>query len=252
LQNSRRAREWRKLKVSRNSPMQASPVFRLICASAFSAALPLVACAPGRHSPGAHGNSAANRHMHEHDFDELVRRFEHPERIAWQKPDLVIARLGPLQGRRVVDLGAGTGLFSMRLARAGATVTAVDIDPRFLNYIETRRIQAGLSETQLRTHLAKEDSAGLAENSADAVLVVNVYHHIENRTEYFRDLRKALRAGGVLLIVDFLDKETPIGPPPELRVSAAQAVRELQQAGFTKFSVDETAIEYQYILRAEN
>ncbi len=231
--------------------MTVRPVLRLICAAAFALALLLVACVPGRHSAAAH-EGAANRHMHEHNFEELVRRFEHPDRIAWQKPDLVIERLGPLQGRHIVDLGAGTGLFSVRMARAGATVTAVDIDPRFLHYIETRRMEAGLSETQLRTHLAKADSAGLADDSVDAALVVNVYHHIENRTEYFRDLRQALRAGGVLLIVDFLDKETPIGPPPEMRVPAAQAVRELQAAGFTKFSVDESALQYQYILRAEN
>jgi len=201
---------------------------------------------------GGHETSAANRHMHERSFEELVRLFESPERIEWQKPDLVIERLGPLQGRQVVDLGAGTGFFSVRMARAGAQVTAVDIDQRFLDYIENRKVEEGLNNAQVRTHLAQEDSAGLAANSADVALVVNVYHHIENRVAYFRDLSKALRPGGVLLVVDFPDQEQKIGPPPELRVPAEQAILELTQAGFSNFSVDDRSLEYQYILRAEN
>src|SRR5262250_2336948 len=69
--------------------------------------------------------SAANKHMHEMRFEDLVARFEDPARKEWQKPDEVIAGLGPLSGKTVADIGAGTGYFSFPTAARGAKVIAI-------------------------------------------------------------------------------------------------------------------------------
>ncbi|RMF57468.1 MAG: class I SAM-dependent methyltransferase, partial [Calditrichaeota bacterium] len=87
-----------------------------------------------QHSDATH----ANEHMHQVDFDTLVKHFEDPGREEWQKPDWVIEQLGDLQDKVVADIGAGTGYFSFRIAKKAQKVIAIDIDERFLNYIEEK------------------------------------------------------------------------------------------------------------------
>ena len=83
--------------------------------------------------------TAANQHMHETDFDTLAARFEEPSRAEWQKPDKIIASLGSLNGKTVADIGTGTGYFAFPIAKKAAKVIAIDIDQRFLDYIEHKK-----------------------------------------------------------------------------------------------------------------
>ena len=76
--------------------------------------------------------------MNQRPFEELVAHFEDPSRDEWQKPDAVLAQLGDLQGKKVMDIGSGTGYFSFRMAKAGAQVICADVDERFLEYISKK------------------------------------------------------------------------------------------------------------------
>lgn len=194
---------------------------------------------------------AANDHLHRMSFQDLVARFEVAGRETWQKPEEVIDLLGDLRGKTVLDLGAGTGYFSVRLARHGAKVIAADIDKRFLDFIQARAKAEGTDGGQVVTRLIPYDDPGLAAAEVDAVLMVDVYHHIEKRPIYFAKLRKGMKPGGVLLIVDFHPNKTnPEGPPPELRVAPKDVEEELRKAGFTQFDWKEDWLEYQYVLTA--
>ena len=95
------------------------------------------------------GHGGANAHMNEQPFEQLTASFESTERDAWQKPAAVIAALGDLRGKTVMDIGAGTGYFSFRLAEAGAHVIAADVDEQFQEFIERKRIERGLTPAQL-------------------------------------------------------------------------------------------------------
>ena len=99
----------------------------------------LLSCAEehGHH----HGANDANQHMHRRSFEELVKSFENEDRSAWQKPDEVIALLGDLNGKTVMDIGAGSGYFTFRMAAKGARVIAADVDQRFLDFITEKRKQ---------------------------------------------------------------------------------------------------------------
>src|SRR5260370_23425666 len=85
-------------------------------------------------------------HM-EHHFDakESAKSFDDPARDAWQLPDRVIAALNLKPGQIVADIGAGTGYFSVRLAKSEAApqVYAVDIEPSMVSYVRQRSATEG-------------------------------------------------------------------------------------------------------------
>jgi len=195
-------------------------------------------------------DNAANQHMHKTDFRELVARFEEPSRAEWQKPEQIIATFGSLEGKTVADIGTGTGYFAFPVAKRAAKVIAIDIDQRFLDYIEHKK-ETQKTGANIETRLTVPNSSGLKPLEADLVLIVDTFHHIENRVEYLKKLKAAFRKGGALVIIDFKKEETPLGPPIEIRLAEEQVESELKAAGYTIVSADRDTLPYQYLIKAE-
>ena len=171
-------------------------------------------------------------HM-DHRFDDpekYAKSFDDPARDAWQMPARVIEALKLPEDASVADIGAGTGYFSLRLAKVvpRGTVYAVDIEPKMLDYVRNRAKSAGLANVV--PVLADSVSPKLPK-AVDLALVVDTYHHIPNRVAYFKSLAKVLTAGGRVAIVDFR-KDAPDGPPPEFRFEASQIVDEMTKSGY--------------------
>ena len=171
-------------------------------------------------------------HM-EHRFEDAeayARRFDDPARDAWQQPERVIEVLRLHEGMSVADIGAGTGYFSVRLARhpSAPRVYAADIEPSMVDYLTARAAREQLPGI-VPVH-ASADSSNLPA-PVDLVLVVNTYHHIPNRVEYFSRLQRSLTASARVAIIDFR-KESPEGPPVHVRFTPEQIAGELRQAGF--------------------
>ena len=182
---------------------------------------------------GGHEAQTPPDHM-EHRFDnpeQLAKGFDDPARDAWQMPERVIEALGLKPGQAVADIGAGTGYFTVRLAKSTAApqVYAVDIEESMVRYVRERAAREGL--TNIVAVQASADRSNLPA-SVDVVLVVDTYHHIGNRMAYFSELRKLMKPSARLAIVDF-KKGAPGGPPEEFRFSAEQITAELVKAGFT-------------------
>jgi len=201
-------------------------------------------------SDQGHHHGDANEYMNRHSFEEMVSDLESPERAEWQKPDSAIALLGDLQGKTVMDIGSGPGYFSFRLAEAGARVICADVDERYLNYIDERRAEKGLTRAQLETRKVPFDSSKLQQGEADVVLIVNTYHHIENRVDYFAEVRRGLKPGGRLVVIDFRKEEMPVGPPVDMKIKEEKVMEELRKAGFTDLEVNHSLLPYQYIITA--
>ena len=171
-------------------------------------------------------------HM-QHRFDDpakFAKSFDDPRRDEWQMPSRVIDALGLKSGMVVADIGAGTGYFSMRLAKVspGLTVYAADIEPKMVEHLTHRATGEKLSN--VTAVLASASSPNLPK-PVDVVLVVDTYHHIGSRAAYFRELKKSLKPGGRVAIVDFR-KDSPEGPPVEFRFTAEQIEAEMKQAGY--------------------
>jgi len=213
----------------------------------------LLFTACGGHSGehGHHHHGDANAHMHQTSFDELVQRFEGKERDEYQKPEKVIAYLGDVKGEKIIDIGAGTGYFSFRLAEAGATVIAADVDERFLEYIKEKKAKLGMTDEQISTRKVPYNTPNLADGEVDRAIIVNTYHHIENRSDYFAKVKKGLKPNGELIVIDFFKKKTPVGPPVKMKIAEEQIEKELRTAGFTDFTIEQELLPYQFIITAK-
>lgn len=191
----------------------------------------------------------ANRHMHRNPVDRLVRAFESEERASWQKPEEVIGRFDDLRGKTVMDLGAASGYFTVRLARHAGRVIAADVDDRFIEYLQQRLDKDVDHAIRDRIEVRKVpyDDPGLDTEEADAVLLVNTYHHIENRVAYLGKLIDGLAPGGQLMIVEYrLDVD--FGPPDDHKISMATVQQEVGRAGFGTVETDTALLPYQYIV----
>lgn len=203
---------------------------------------------PGPLAEAGHGD--ANAHMNQAPFEDLAASFESAERESWQKPDEVVAALGDISGMTIMDIGSGTGYFSFRLVEAGARVICADVDDRFLNHIRQRKEAEGLTDEQMEIRKVPYDSSSLEVAEVDMAIIVDTYHHIQSRTEYFAEVRRGLKPGGRLVVVDFFKIEVPVGPPVEMKLSADTIVDELRSAGFQNFEINQELLPYQYIIFA--
>jgi SAM-dependent methyltransferase len=219
--------------------MKLSPVIGalLVCAGAIPGAAWAQTAAepPAQHQPmGGHmghaGPSSEGFHRRFDDADKWAKEFDNPERDAWQKPEEVLDALHLRPASFVADIGAGTGYFSVRIAKRvpEGKIFAADVEPDMVRYLGVRAERehvANLTPVQ-----ARPDAANLPE-PVDLVLVVDTYHHIDDRTRYFGALRSSLRPGGRLVIIDF-KADSPNGPPAKHRIAPEQVIEELAPAGY--------------------
>jgi SAM-dependent methyltransferase len=201
------------------------------------------------HSPHAHEGGPGHHGQGFHRrFDDPVRWsavFDDPARDAWQRPDDVLRWLALAPDARVADLGAGTGYFSVRLARAvpSGRVWAEDIEPTLVAHMRARVSRDVLAN--VFPVLGTTEDPMLPE-PVDLVLVVDTYHHISDRPAFFRRLHDRLRPNGRLVIVDFRES-SPMGPPREHRLSPETVTRELAEAGY-RASGTYDSLPNQYVL----
>jgi SAM-dependent methyltransferase len=183
--------------------------------------------------PQQAGHQPKHRPDHmEHKFDPeaSTRSFDDPKRDEWQMPSRVIGALALRPDAAVADVGAGTGYFSLRLAKTvpQGTVYAVDIEPAMLEFIRKRATTDDV--TNVVTVKADASSPNIPK-PVDAILIVNTYHHLPDRVSYFGALKRSLTPSGTIAIVDY-KKDSPSGPPVEFRFEISHIVSEMASAGY--------------------
>ena len=186
-----------------------------------------------------------------HSFDDVEHWkavFDDPARDEWQKPADLVKALAIRPGMAVADLGAGTGYLSRHLSAAvgpDGTVFAAEPEPKLLAYLRERAERE--KTANVVPVLASLDDPRLPPRSVDLVLVVDTFHHIDHRVAYFRALRRVLRSGGRVAIVDWHKRPLPVGPPPEHKLDRDQVVDEMRAAGYA-LAAEPDVLPYQYVL----
>jgi arsenite methyltransferase len=212
-----------------------------MCLFAGIVLLPLLAVAQtapsGHDAHRLHGDSAA-----------YIAALEDPARDAWQKPQEVLDALALRDGERVADIGAGSGYFALRFARhvgPGGRVFAVDVSKDMLAHLEGQAKKAQL--TNVQPLLAAAADPGLPEASVDRVFFCDVWHHIDDQAGYLERLKKALRPGGQIVMIDFHKRDLPVGPPVSMKIAREDLVAQMERHGF-RVAREHTFLPYQYFL----
>jgi len=181
------------------------------------------------------------------DVAKYIAHLERPDRAAWQRPDAVVAALG-LRGREtVVDVGAGSGYFSFRLAKAlpRGKVVATDIEPEMIRHIHHRAMTTGVQN--LQAVLGKPDDPGVPRD-ADLVFMCDVLHHVRDRAAWLGKLAAQMKPGAKLVLVEFKEGKLPQGPPEAMKIPRGELVKVVTAAGLVLDGEKPGLLPYQHLL----
>lgn len=184
-----------------------------------------------------------------HDEDEI---HSNVGRAIWQKPGLVIEKLGNISDKTIADIGAGTGYFSLRLSKKAKKVIAIEIEPTLINYIDSSKVSLPDSlKSRLETRLALPDNPKLAKDEVDIVLIINTVAYIEDLPKYLNTLKQGLKKGGKVMIIDYKMKRLPINAPPKSERVYLDVIEDMMvDAGYEVIQTDDTSLDFQYIIQA--
>lgn len=157
--------------------------------------------------------------------------------MAFSDPEKIIRELNVTEGSVVADLGAGSGFYTMAAAKAvgpGGRVYAVEIQQDLLARLKANAHQAKLHNIEvIHGNLEKAGGSRLKDNSVDLAIAANVLFQVEDRAAFLAEAKRALRPGGRMLVVDWMDSFGGMGPQPERLVPQPEAKRIVEEAGFS-------------------
>jgi len=156
---------------------------------------------------------------------------EAPDRDEWQKPDLIMDMLRIAEGSTVADLGAGSGWFSIRLARRvgpNGAVYAEDIQEPMVDWLAVRARRENLP--WIRSILGTATDPRLPDG-IDAILIVDTYHEVEDPITFLRNAARSLKPQGLIGIVDFMPGGGGPGPAPDERPDPRAVIQAAGAAG---------------------
>jgi len=156
-----------------------------------------------------------------------------PEREEQEKPDRVAASLGIRPGDTVVDFGAGVGYFTWRLARQvgpEGRVIAVDIQQAMLDLLEENLRERNIGNVEMI--LADDDDPRLPARAVDLVLMVDTYHELAHPALTMRAIRRSLKPGGRVVIIEYRRDDPTIPIHPMRRMTAREVREEVEPIGF--------------------
>jgi ubiquinone/menaquinone biosynthesis C-methylase UbiE len=160
------------------------------------------------------------------------KRLMSAERRRELPPGRILGEIGLRRGQTLVDIGAGPGFFVLPAAAiVGPSGRVFGLDVSSVMVEELRKNAARKKFNHVEARLAEETEKNLPAG-ADFYLMVNVFHELEDRSAYLRRIRTSMNASSRLVIVDFLKKKTPHGPPLRERIPLRAIRTVMTDAGF--------------------
>jgi predicted methyltransferase len=163
------------------------------------------------------------------------------DRETTEQPEHVLDVLGVKDGMTVADVGAGSGYFTVRIAKRIAPrghVLATDLQPEMLDLLRTKVSAAKL--TNVVPILSTESDAKLPRGEIDLVLMVDVYHELPKPAQTLAQVRVSLRPEGRIALVEYRGEDPDVPIKPEHKTTLVQVRRELEANGFVFRSSDES------------
>lgn len=158
---------------------------------------------------------------------------ERSEREKEEAPTAAIDLFGIQKGMTVADVGAGTGYFSLRMARRvgpAGKVYATDIQPEMLDRLREKSQSEGI--TNIETVLGSEADPKLPPGKMDIVIMVDVYHELSQPQAMLQKIRASLKPDGRLILLEYRKEDPTIPIRPEHKMSIVEVKTELEGEGF--------------------
>ncbi len=178
----------------------------------------------------------------------MINDLENQDMLNPQK--ILKDELGLGYGEKVADLGSGTmGFFIIEAAKIvgdQGTAYAVDVLKEALSGVEGRARLAGLNNLKIVwSDLEKYGATKIAPDSLDADLIINTLFQTNDRLTVIKEAMRLLKTNGKLLIIDWLNNQTPFGPAINIRISP-QKIKEMAASINLKFVKEFPAGNYHY------
>jgi ubiquinone/menaquinone biosynthesis C-methylase UbiE len=133
-----------------------------------------------------------------------------------QPDEDIVGRASPQQGEICADLGAGTGYIAIPLSLEVHAVIALDSQKEMLDSLKASVEPSHIGN--IWPVIGQLPELPFADGSMDRIFIVNVLHEFEDRTRLVTEIRRVLREGGRVSMVDFHKKQTSFGPPVKERI----------------------------------
>ena len=159
-----------------------------------------------------------------------IEKLENPARLAELSPEKTLKRIGLEQGMAFADIGAGTGIFAIPAAKmTREKVFALEISDEMIQLLNQRKEEAGLDNLDVRK---VEEDLPLDDKSCDLILMVTVFHELDDKDGMLQEIRRTLKTNGRLAIIEFHGYETPMGPPVPHRIAKESVQTHAEANGF--------------------
>lgn len=159
-------------------------------------------------------------------------RLENPERVQELAPEETLNKIGLTENKVLCDIGAGSGVFTLPAARITKnTVYALDVKDEMLSLIREKAEIEGL--TNIETVKVEGESFGIDSGKVDIAILVTVLHEIKNKAVFLAEIKRTLKSGGRIAIIEFHKQTTKMGPPPEIRLGREDLAICFNEIGFT-------------------
>ena len=178
-----------------------------------------------------------------------IEKLNDPNRVNFQNPDLIWEKMALKSPRLLIEIGAGTGFFTLPFSEKMKTgkIYACDISRDMLAWMKSNFPET-YAGAVIPTEM-EESTVPLPDSCADLVYMTNLHHELEEPERMMTETYRLLKSGGKIMIIDWNEK-APFGPPPSIRVAKATIYTQIKDAGYVDIRVHDD-LPYNHFLVAE-
>ena len=175
--------------------------------------------------------------MNDKKFDpKNLNKLNNADRLKDLPPHLIWDHTGLDSAETILDIGAGTGLFSIQFSSYAKRIYACDISEQMIDWIEENVCPQYSNIVAIKMD---ESAVPLDGNIADVALMFNVYHELDEPLTMLAECRRLLKDGGRICIADWKKGSMAEGPPMHHRYMSSEVEEQIQGAGFTGVKISE-------------
>lgn len=174
--------------------------------------------------------------MHEKRFDpRKLEKLNQPERLKNLPPEYILERADVKDPKVLVDVGAGTGFFSVPFAQKfpNSKIFALDISETMVTWMTDNILP---HYPNIVVNLMNNNQLDLPDSSVDFLFMINLHHELDEPLKMLAECKRVLKPGGKIAISDWKREQTDGGPPLEIRYEIATVEQELKQTQFQEIN----------------